>query len=294
MKVKVRVQLSDKERDAAFEIVKECNKVDQTYRVPYLDNNYNDDPHMPSFVLAYEDDVVVGFLSIYADEPNEAEVSLYVLPTYRCQGIARSLLDELAKIAKRYHLTEISYVSENNFMKQHPAFIDKYIYKPEENELWMEQRGRQFSLNEKSDLKVLLADLSLVGEIAEFQAQAFDNSFVLAEKYARESINDENCLLYVLKKDEQVRASCSVDISLGTNYLFGLAVQEGYQGQGLGSYLVQSILNDLYKRNGRLCQIVVEAQNVGALKLYNRLGFEQKSEIIYLKIKKKIESTIKD
>lgn len=294
MKVKVRVQLSDKERDAAFEIVKECNKVDQTYRLPYLDNNYNDDPHMPSFVLAYEDDVVVGFLSIYADEPNEAEVSLYVLPTYRCQGIARSLLDELAKIVKRYRLTEISYVSENNFMKQHPAFIDKYIYKPEENEIWMEQRGRQFSLNEKSDLKVLLANLSLVGEIAEFQAQAFDNPFVLAEKYARESINDENCLLYVLKKDGQVRASCSVDISLGTNFLFGLAVQEGYQGQGLGSYLVQSILNDLYKRNGRLCQIVVEAQNVGALRLYNRLGFEQKSEIIYLKIKKRIEIPIKD
>jgi len=62
-------------------------------------------------------------------------------------------------------------------------------------------------------------------------------------------------------------------------------VEQVFQGQGLGSHLVRSILNDLSCRNGQVCQIVVEAQNKGALRLYERLGFKRKSEAVYLKRK---------
>ena len=65
-------------------------------------------------------------------------------------------------------------------------------------------------------------------------------------------------------------------------------MEKGYQGQGLGSYLVKYILNDLHEINGRLCQIVVEVVNSGALRLYQRLGFEKKSEIVYLERKENL------
>jgi len=266
-------------------IVKECNQVDQTYRIPYLDNNYNDNPNMPAFILAFEDEALVGFLSIYADEPHEAEVSIYVAPSYRCQGIAKALVSEFKKTSKRYQLINVYYVSETNFLDQHPDFWNKYSPNIDENEIWLEQDSRQFHLEAIPDIEVALADLSLISDIASFQSQEFGSTLTCAEKYAREAVLDETCRLYVLRKDGRVRASCSVDISLGTNYLFGLAVEKGYQGQGLGSYLVKYILNDLHEINGRLCQIVVEVQNSGALRLYQRLGFEKKSEIVYLERK---------
>lgn len=285
MDIQVKVQLSDKEKNAALAIVKECNQVDLSYRIPYLDNNYNDNPNMPAFVLAFEDEALVAFLTIYADEPHEAEVSIYVAPSYRCQGIANALLSEFKKIAKRYQLIKVHYVSETNFLDQHPDFWNEYSTNLEENEIWLEQDSRQFYLDDVSDIEVALADLSLISDIANFQSQEFGSTLTCAEKYAREAVLDETCRLYVLRKDGRVRASCSVDVSLGTNYLFGLAVEKGYQGQGLGSYLVKYILNDLHKINGRLCQIVVEVVNTGALRLYQRLGFEKKSEIVYLERK---------
>jgi acetyltransferase, GNAT family len=285
MDIQVKVQLSDKEKNAALAIVKECNQVDLSYRIPYLDNNYNDNPNMPAFVLAFEDEALVAFLTIYADEPHEAEVSIYVAPSYRCQGIANALLSEFKKIAKRYQLIKVHYVSETNFLDQHPDFWNEYSTNLEENEIWLEQDSCQFYLEDLSDIEVALADLSLISDIANFQSQEFGSTLTCAEKYAREAVLDETCRLYVLRKDGRVRASCSVDVSLGTNYLFGLAVEKGYQGQGLGSYLVKYILNDLHKINGRLCQIVVEVVNTGALRLYQRLGFEKKSEIVYLERK---------
>ena len=285
MDLQVKVQLSDKEKNDAFSIVKECNQVDQTYRIPYLDSNYNDNPNMPAFILAFVDEALVGFLSIYADEPHESEVSIYVAPAYRCQGIAKALVNEFKKTAKRYQLIKVHYVSETNFLDQHPDFWNKYSANIDENEIWLEQDSRQFYLEDIPDIEVALADLSLISDIANFQSQEFGSTLTCAEKYAREAVLDETCRLYVLRKDGRVRASCSVDVSLGTNYLFGLAVEKGYQGQGLGSYLVKYILNDLHKINGRLCQIVVEVVNTGALRLYQRLGFEKKSEIVYLERK---------
>ncbi len=42
--------------------------------------------------LAEMDGQTIGSLSVYADEPGQAEVSLYVLPMYRRQGVANLLL----------------------------------------------------------------------------------------------------------------------------------------------------------------------------------------------------------
>ena len=285
MNIEVRVQLSDNEKEAAFAIVKECNQVDQTYRIPYLDNNYNDNPNMPSFILAFVDEALVGFLSIYADEPHEAEVSIYVASSYRYHGISKDLLTEFEKISRRYQLTNIYFISEANFLDKHSYYWNEYTANVDDNEIWLEQNSCDVSLEVNSDLEVCLADQSLIQDIARFQSLAFDSSLDHAEMYARESVLDENCLLYILRKNGQICGSCSVDISLGTNYLFGLAVDENFRGLGLGSHLLKFILNDLHQRNGRLCQIVVEVQNTGALRLYQRLGFEKKSEIIYLKRK---------
>ena len=88
MQIGIYSALPEKEKQVLFELVQECNKVDGGYRLPYLDNNYNADPEMPAFFLAEMDGQTIGFLSVYADEPGQAEVSLYVLPMYRRQGLS--------------------------------------------------------------------------------------------------------------------------------------------------------------------------------------------------------------
>lgn len=285
MEIQIYSKPSQEIKDQLFELIQNCHVTDGTYRLPYLDNAYNFDVDMPAFFLANLDHQTVGFLSVYADEPGQAEVSVYVLPDYRRQGIASTLLQEFSKIAEKYDLSQIEYISEVKFLADHPTFAEKFDYDLKEMEIWLEQAAGTFPEEEKEGVEVLLGKKEMVAEIAAFQSQIFEMPMETALHYASQALESPDSLLYVLKKDGQIVASCSVDTTFGSNHLFSLAVDQAFQGQGLGSHLVRSILNDLASRNGQVCQIVVEAQNAGALRLYERLGFKRKSETVYLKRK---------
>lgn len=285
MKVRIYSALPEKEKQVLFELVQECNKVDGGYRLPYLDNNYNADPEMPAFFLAEMDGRTIGFLSVYADEPGQAEVSLYVLPSYRRQGMANQLLAAFAKVADKYDLTEIEYVAELAFLNDQPDFARRFDYQEDEAEIWLAQPAQAFPLEEREGIEILQGSLDLAEEIAAFQSQVFETPLDVALKYAREAVSSGSSLLYILKKDSKVVASVSVDTDFGTNYFFGLAVNQDFQGQGLGSYLLLASMQDLNERNGQEFQIVVEKQNTRALKLYKKLGFKEMTEVVYLKEK---------
>ena len=285
MEIRIYSQPSQETKDQLFELVQSCHVTDGTYRLPYLDNAYNFNVDMPAFFLANLDHQTVGFLSVYADEPGQAEVSVYVLPDYRRQGIASTLLQEFSKVAEKYDLSQIEYISEAKFLADHTTFAEKFDYDLKETEIWLEQAAGTFPEEDKEGVEVLLGRKGMIAEIAAFQSQIFEMPMDTALHYASQALESPDSLLYVLKKDGQIVASCSVDISFGSNHLFALAVDQAFQGQGLGSHLVSFILNDLSGRNGQVCQIVVEAQNIGALRLYERLGFKRKSETVYLKRK---------
>ncbi len=229
MKVRIYSALPEKEKQVLFELVQECNKVDGGYRLPYLDNNYNVDPEMPAFFLAEIDGRTIGFLSVYADEPGQAEVSLYVLPSYRRQGVANQLLADFAKVADKYGLIEIEYVAELAFLNNQPDFARRFEYQADEAEIWLAQPAQAFPLEEREGIEVLQGSLDLAEEIAAFQSQVFETPLDVALKYAQESISSGSSLLYILKKDGRVVASVSVDTDFGTNYLFGLAVNQDFK-----------------------------------------------------------------
>lgn len=285
MQIRIYSALPEKEKQVLFELVQECSKVDGGYRLPYLDNNYNADPEMPAFFLAEMDDQTIGFLSVYADEPSQAEVSLYVLPSYRRQGVANQLLAAFAKVADKYDLTEIEYIAELAFLNDLPDYARRFDYQEGEAEIWLAQPAQTFPLEEREGIEVLQGSLDLAEEIADFQSQVFETPLDVALKYAQESISSASSLLYILMKDDRVVASVSVDTDFGTNYFFGLAVDQDFQGQGLGSYLLLASMQDLNVRNGQDFQIVVEKQNTRALKLYKKLGFKEMTEVVYLKEK---------
>ncbi|HFI0631827.1 TPA: GNAT family N-acetyltransferase [Streptococcus suis] len=96
-------------------------------------------------------------------------------------------------------------------------------------------------------------------------------------------MQDENSILYIIKNNEKVLASCTVDLSTSYNYLYGLAVDEDARGRGIGTNLVKLIINDLIKRNSKAFQIAVEEENECAWKLYRKLGFEEQTQIVYLR-----------
>lgn len=59
-------------------------------------------------------------------------------------------------------------------------------------------------------------------------------------------------------------------------YLYGLCVGLDYRGQGIGNKLMLDIFRYLKTENIKLIELTVAPENVEAIKLYEKIGFERK------------------
>lgn len=285
MKLERRTRLSLEEKKQCEQLVRSCHQIDHTYRLPYLDNLYNADPTMPAFILALVEGKLVGFLSIYADEPKEAEVQLFVTPSFRRQGIACSLWEDFMDLAKDYQLEERLYVSEVRFLDQNTDLLSHFHLveaDEEDHELWLEAPCQITDHEKIEGLMVLEAVESMLQEIAHFQSKAFETDLDYTLKYATESLEGQDTRLFVLRDQEQVLASVTVDLSQGTTYFFGLAVDPDHLRKGYARYLLRSVMNQMAAEVEQQFQIVVEKENQAALSLYLGLGFTIQTEVLYL------------
>ena len=279
-------QLTEKERKAAKALIASCQAYDQTYREPYLSNMLNFDPNMPAFFLYYQEGELLGLLTVYADN-EDVELSILVHPNHRRQGIARALFKSFEQETISYPIQSVTFQTERVFLDRHPNLASHWgVVEDEETETWLGRDRTPYVLESCSDVNVLLAEPSYLDEIAQLHHQAFsdaEETLEVSRRYITEALKDSDGLLYILLKEAQVIGVCTVDLSGNSNYLYGLAVAEDYRGQGYGSYLAKSVVNQLIEHNDKTFQIAVEDSNIGAKRLYENIGFVKQTQVVYLK-----------
>ena len=280
--------LTDHQLLEAKALIAICQKYDGTFRDPYLSNMLKFDPDMPAFFLYYEKGELVGLLTIYADDP-DVEVAILVYPNHRRQGIARALYGSFETETASYPIESVTFQTERVFLERHPEFASNWgLVEDEETETWLGRDRTPYELDPRSDVEVRLAEPSYLEAIARLHHQTFSDemeSLEVSHRYISEALKDPDSLLYILLKDGQAVGVCTVDVSGTSNYLYGLAVVEDYRGKGYGSYLAKSLVNKLIEQNDKAFQIAVEDSNVGAKRLYEKIGFVKQTQVVYLKPK---------
>ena len=280
--------LNDHQLLEAKALIAICQKYDGTFRDPYLSNMLNFDPYMPAFFLYYEKGELVGLLTVYADDP-DVEVAILVHPSHRRQGIARALYRSFEKETASYPIESVTFQTERVFLERHPEFVNNWgLVEDEETETWLGKDRRPYPLATVSNLDVLLADRSYQDQISQLKFQAFSEeheSKEVVDRYVAKALKDPESRLYILLKNGQVIGTCTVDLSSNTNYLYGLAIAKLERGKGYGSYLAKSLVNQLIEQNDKAFQIAVEDSNVGAKRLYEKIGFVKQTQVVYLKPK---------
>ena len=280
--------LNDHQLLEAKALIAICQKYDGTFRDPYLSNMLNFDPDMPAFFLYYEKGELVGLLTIYADD-QDVEVAILVHPNHRRQGIARALYRSFEKETASYPIESVTFQTERVFLENHPDFASNWgLVEDEETETWLGKDRRPYPLATVSNLDVLLADRSYQDQISQLKFQAFSEeheSKEVVDRYVAKALKDPESRLYILLKNGQVIGTCTVDLSSNTNYLYGLAIAGLERGKGYGSYLAKSLVNQLIEQNDKEFQIAVEDSNVGAKRLYEKIGFVKQTQVVYLKPK---------
>ena len=277
--------LNDHQLLEAKALIAICQKYDGTFRDPYLSNMLNFDPDMPAFFLYYEKGELVGLLTVYADDP-DVEVAILVHPNHRRQGIARALYGSFEKETASYPIESVTFQTERIFLENHPDFASNWgLVEDDETETWLGKDRRPYPLVNDSNLEVLLEDRSYQDQISQLKFQAFSEeheSREVVDRYVAKALKDPESRLYILLKDGQVIGTCTVDLSSNTNYFYGLAIAELERGNGYGSYLAKSLVNQLIEQNDKEFQIAVEDSNVGAKHLYEKLGFVKQTQVVYL------------
>ena len=280
--------LNDHQLLEAKALIAICQKYDGTFRDPYLSNMLNFDPDMPAFFLYYEKGELVGLLTVYADD-QDVDVAILVHPNYRRQGIARALYGSFEKETASYPIESVTFQTERVFLECHPDFASNWgLVEDEETETWLGKDRRPYPLVNDSNLEVLLADRSYQDQISQLKFQAFSEeheSREVVDRYVAKALKDPESRLYILLKNGQVIGTCTVDLSSNTNYFYGLAIAELERGKGYGSYLAKSLVNQLIAQNDKAFQIAVEDSNVGAKRLYEKIGFIKQTQAVYLKPK---------
>lgn len=162
-----------------------------------------------------------------------------------------------------------SFTVEKDFLNSNPDLVAPLSLEISNDvKFWMNRRRDTFELENRDGIKVCLVSLDHLEVIERFQVDVFDNPYDEALRYARAGIEGDNSLLYIVLKDDEIIASCRVDMSTGENYLFGLAVKNTMQGQEIGTYMTKWIINDRIKNDNRPFQIAVEGDNSVAKRLY--------------------------
>ena len=286
--IQARNKLSQEELSEAKKLINCCQNYDGTYRDPYLSNMLNFDPNMPAFFLYYEKGELVGLLTVYADD-QDVDVAILVHPNHRRRGIARALYRSFEKETASYPIESVTFQTERVFLERHPDFVNNWgLVEDEETETWLGKDRRSYPLATVSNLDVLLADRSYQDQISQLKFQAFSEeheSREVVDRYVAKALKDPESRLYILLKNNQVIGTCTVDLSSNTNYFYGLAIAELERGKGYGSYLAKSLVNQLIEQNDKEFQIAVEDSNVGAKRLYEKIGFIKQTQVVYLNAK---------
>lgn len=285
-----KVNLSDKEQRQANELTERVQKADRTYSDFYLSNQFNYFQDMPTFILAYDENKLVGLTMLYADEgpEEEVEVNLEVDPEFRRQGIATRMFEHAKRIMVQYGYHKWEFVTEKVFLEKNPSFLKNMSLKvvPEDSDYYM--RTVEPVMIEKTDklnqvLAVKPLTMSYVDQVAKAHSRAFGEDVETSTKYIKNSLADKNTKSFILLKVNEVAGYCAVDHGENEDYFFGLFIDKPFRGQGFGTFFIKKMTEILQKEGSSVFALNADVDNKAAIHIYEKAGFKILSETLYLK-----------
>ena len=281
--------LTPEQKTAAEQLIATVQQFDHTYRSPYLSNQFNVFPEMKSFFLAYDHEKLVGIVTLYADEPVDGtvDVTANVLPTYRRRKIATTLWQEALNELHQFGYHDYEFTTERTFLKANPDFLmHSQLVEADENEFQLRHPIESVILtHQPARAPHLLKESDVPELVTQFVAAFPRNEEAGATQYLQQSLTDPMTDGYVFTDADQIVGACLVDKSDGY-YFFSLFIKPSKQNQGLGTYFVKLLSQHLIETAPQQLVIGVEADNLPALHVYQKAGFEIETEVLYLVPKK--------
>ncbi len=110
-----------------------------------------------------------------------------------------------------------------------------------------------------------------IPEVCEIEMECFTHPW--SEQSLRESYANPDARFFAAREDGKIIGYISAEIILDEGYIMNLAVRPEFRGRGAGKNLVKYIIKR-FKNDLKFFTLEVRESNVGAISLYENLGFE--------------------
>lgn len=290
MEVVEKVTLNNDETKRAAALTKRIHQADNTYSNIYLSNKYNYFGDMPTFVLAYEGQKLIGLTMLYADDgpAEEVEVNLVVDPEFRRHHVASKMWKRAKHILLQYGYHKWEFPTEKVFLAKNPDFLancNLTVVKEDSDYYMRTEQPLPLAKTDKLNqiLAVKLLTEKYVDQVAKAHSHAFGEAIATSTKYVKNALADKDTTSFILLKGNEVAGYCAVDHGDNEDYFFGLFIDKPFRGQGFGTFFIKKMIAILQKEGSRVFALNADVENKAAIHIYEKAGFKILSETLYLK-----------
>jgi ribosomal protein S18 acetylase RimI-like enzyme len=235
-----------------------------------MEKTLNAHADMPSFYLAYDRGSLVGALSIFAPESDEAELGALVLPEARRRAVFGALLARAELELERFGYKDELFVVDSRSASGKAAAASLGAAH-EYTEYEMRYEGGP-PLASVPGLRIEPVGIERIEELIALRTEDFGGSREDAESFERATFASPARRQYAAFVNGRMVGACSLGFEERSVSINGLAIERASQGRGYGQALLAEMLRTL-SGSGLEILLDVESRNANALHIYKKAGF---------------------
>lgn len=218
---------------------------------------------------------LVGYLSLFTFEVDEAEISVTVHPKYRHQGIYKKLVAEaLLELQQRRISKCLCICPQGSLVNTHylRPFKPEYVFSQVEMTTMEVPSFQHLPTIQLSLVKT--SDLSLIAKIG---SASFNASFSDTLQRFTENMQEKNRKIWLLSTPEHQNIG-KIHVRYDDNrtaFIHDLCVLPEHRTKRYALAMIVKTMQMLHQEGQKVFTLDVECDNEGALKLYEMCGFKK-------------------
>lgn len=265
-----------------------CRKHDSLQGSIFLSDELNFDPELPCFYLLYNPenaDELIAFLSVFAPQPDEAEIYAYTAPIWRRQGCFNVLLEAALNTLWEYRIDTVLFVHEPASAGASAVLDTLYAaYQYSEYLLTLPDISIFSDTVLPQELLLLPASEADLNRLAKLHGLAFKEEAEASIRFLANVFASDNSHIQKLitPSTGELVGVCCFTIGKNVISIFSVAVHPAYHRKGYGTAMLKSLIGR-FSRDYPLHTVTLEvnSQNTAAFSLYRKLGFAITTQFDY-------------
>lgn len=273
MIIKSYSRLNTRLINEVLKLEKVCQEYDKLKGSMFLDASLNFDSGIKSIFLLYENRELISMLSMFIPTQLEAEISAFTLPNYRHNGYCKALIHKAVEELRKFDIQAILFVCEKQSISG-KGLMTTLNAEYEHTEYSMSLNKSRYEPRDTYRLSLLTPHFKDLDEIVATSIKTFEDNDKDTKKFVENCLQSETRKQFLAALNDEIIGLGSINQERNAATIFGLGIVPEYRGKGYGKELLHLIIDRLWKTGKTEIMLDVNSENVPALELYKKAGFQ--------------------